>query len=221
VRFGRGNPEKSQPVALPGRSENVTLVPAGGERISARVLESGADTLLVAIMVPTKPLSSSQLEGLMLEFVGPRGRVRLRGTTTIESPSEPDVLRIDQPRSIEVLQEREYVRIMSSRPAVVYGGPNQIPVQSYTVDVSGGGFLLAGPDSLKIGDEVEFQLTLTPAVLVISGRGKVVRVDSRQRRAVAFTQISELDRRRLIRFIFECQRDERQRGLETDGHYGN
>ena len=221
MRFGRGNPEKSQPVALPGRSENVTLVPAGGERISARVLESGADTLLVAIMVPTKPLSSSQLEGLMLEFVGPRGRVRLRGTTTIESPSEPDVLRIDQPRSIEVLQEREYVRIMSSRPAVVYGGPNQIPVQSYTVDVSGGGFLLAGPDSLKIGDEVEFQLTLTPAVLVISGRGKVVRVDSRQRRAVAFTQISELDRRRLIRFIFECQRDERQRGLETDGHYGN
>jgi PilZ domain len=221
VRFGRGNPEKSQPVALPGRSENVTLVPAGGERISARVLESGAETLLVAIMVPIQPLSHSQLEGLVLEFVGPRGRVRLSGTTTIENPAEPDVLRIDQPRSIEVLQEREYVRIMSTRPAVVYGGPNQIPVQSYTVDVSGGGFLLAGPDSLKIGDEVEFQLTLTPAVLVISGRGKVVRVDSRQRRAVAFTQISELDRRRLIRFIFECQRDERQRGLETDGHYGN
>jgi hypothetical protein len=221
MKFGRGNPEKSQPVSLPGRSENVTLVPAGGERISARVLESGADTLLVAIMVPTKPLSSSQLESLTLEFVGPRGRVRLGGTTTIENPSEPDVLRIDQPRSIEVLQEREYVRIMSTRPAVVYGGPNQIPVQSYTVDVSGGGFLLAGPDSLKIGDEVEFQLTLTPAVLLISGKGKVVRVDSRQRRAVAFTQISELDRRRLIRFIFECQRDERQRGLETDGHYGN
>jgi hypothetical protein len=221
MKFGRGNSEKSKPVALPGRSENVTLVPSSGERIPARVLDSGADTLLVAIMVPTKPLSSRQLEGLTLEFVGPRGRVRLSGTATIENPSEPDVVRIDQPRSIEVLQEREYVRIMSSRPAVVYSGRNQIPVQSYTVDVSGGGFLLAGPDSLKIGDEVEFQLTLTPGVLLIGGKGKVVRVDSRQRRAVAFTQISELDRRRLIRFIFECQRDERQRGLETDGSYGN
>jgi hypothetical protein len=221
MKFGRGNTEKSQPVSLPERAENVTLVPASGERISARVLERGAETLLVAIMVPIQPLSHSQLEGLVLEFVGPRGRVRLSGTTTIENPAEPDVLRIDEPRSIEVLQEREYVRIMSTRPAVVYGGPNQIPVQSYTVDVSGGGFLLAGPDSLKTGDEVEFQLTLTPGVLVISGKGKVVRVDSRQRRAVAFTQITELDRRRLIRFIFECQRDERQRGLETDGHYGN
>jgi hypothetical protein len=221
MRFGRGDTSKPQPLALPERSDTVTLVPASGERIPARVLESGADTLLVAILVPTAPLSYGQLEGLMLEFVGPRGRVRLSGTATVEDPAEPDVLRIDRPRSIEVLQEREYVRIMSTRPAVVYGGPGQIPVQSYTVDLSGGGFLLAGPDSLKIGDEVEFQLTLTPGVLLIGGKGKVVRVDAQSRRAVAFTSISELDRRRLIRFIFECQRDERHRGLETDGRYGS
>jgi len=221
MKLGRGDSNKPQPLALPQRSETVTLEPSSGERIPARVLESGAETLLVAIMVPTAPLSYSQLEGLTLEFVGPRGRVRLRGTVTIEDPAEPDVLRIDRPRSIEVLQEREYVRIMSTRPAVVYGGPGQIPVQSYTVDLSGGGFLLAGPDSLKIGDEVEFQLTLTPGVLLIGGKGKVVRVDAQSRRAVAFTSISELDRRRLIRFIFECQRDERHRGLETDGRYGS
>lgn len=221
MKFGRGVSNKSQPLALPERSETVTLVPSSGERIPARVLERGAETLLVAIMVPTAPLSYRQLEGLVLEFVGPRGRVRLTGTATVEDPSDPDVLRIDRPRSIEVLQEREYVRIMSSRPAVVYGGPGQIPVQSYTVDLSGGGFLLAGPDSLKIGDEVEFQLTLTPGVLLIAGKGKVVRVDAQSRRAVAFTSISELDRRRLIRFIFECQRDERHRGLETDGRYGS
>jgi hypothetical protein len=221
MKFGRGEDKKPQPVELPGRSENVTLVPPRGERIAARVLEREPDSLLVAIMVPTAPLSNRQLDGLVLEFVAPRGRIRLTGTVTIESPSEPDVLRIDHPRSIEVLQEREYVRIMSARPAVVYGGANQIPVQSYTVDVSGGGFLLAGPDSLRIGDEVEFQLTLTPGVLLIAGKGKVVRVDSHQRRAVEFTSISELDRRRLIRFIFECQRSERQRGLDTDNGYGS
>jgi hypothetical protein len=221
MKLGRGSSEKSEPVLLPGRSENVTLVGGGGERIPARVIEAGADTLLVAIMVPTQPLTYRQLESLMLEFVGPRGRVRLRGTATIEDPAEPDVVRVDRPRSIEVLQEREYVRIGSTRPAVVYSGRNQEPIQSYTVDVSGGGFLLAGPDSLKIGDEVSFQLTLTPGVLLIAGKGKVVRVDSRQRRAVEFTDISDLDRRRLIRFIFECQRDERQRGLETDGRHGS
>ena len=221
MKFGRGNSEKSQPVSLPERSENVTLVPASGERIPARVLERGAETLLVAIMVPIQPLSHSQLEGLVLEFVGPRGRVRLSGHHH-DRESRGAGRPAHRPATLDRGAPGTRVRAHHVHaPCIVYGGPDQIPVQSYTVDVSGGGFLLAGPDSLKIGEEVEFQLTLTPGVLVISGKGKVVRVDSRQRRAVAFTQISELDRRRLIRFIFECQRDERQRGLETDGHYGN
>ncbi|MGH2865492.1 MAG: PilZ domain-containing protein [Solirubrobacteraceae bacterium] len=215
MRLGRGGTTKSKPVALPERSQTVTLVPARGQTIPARVLESSPELLLVAILVPVAPLSHHQLEGMTLQFVAPHGRVRLTGTVSIEDPDDPDVLRFETPRSIEVVQEREYVRIMSSRPVLVYGGPDKIPVQSFTVDLSGGGLLLAGPDSLKIGDEVEFQLTLTAGVLTIGGKGRVVRIDDHRRRAVEFTSISELDRRRLIRFIFECQRDERQRGLDT------
>jgi hypothetical protein len=221
MRFGRSATPKSNPVSLPGRGHTVTVVPSLGASLPARVLASAPEGLLVAIMVPSEPFTYKQLEGLVLEFTDSHGRVRLSGTASIDSPSEPDVLRIEHPRSVEVLQEREYVRIKSARPAVVYGGPDRIPVQSYTVDVSGGGFLLAGPDSLKIGDEVQFQLTLTPGVLLISGTGRVVRVDNQGRRGVEFESISELDRRRLIRFIFECQRSERQRGLDTDDRYGN
>jgi hypothetical protein len=215
MKFGRSSEQKSTPVALPDRGQTVALVPSGGDAISARVLERGEDALLVAIMVPIGPLGHRELEGMVLEFVAPQGRVRLSGTTTIEDPSDPDVLRIQSPRSIEVLQEREYVRIMSTRPAIVYGKRGNTQVESYTVDLSGGGFLLAGPDTLKIGEEVQFQLTLTPGVLLISGTGEVVRVDRMGRRAVAFKSITELDRRRLIRFIFECQRAERQRGLQN------
>jgi hypothetical protein len=215
MKLGRGNAEKPKQVELPERSQTVTLVPARGETIPARVLERGTDSMLVAIMVPIQPLSERQLEGMTLHFVGPRGRVRLTGTVSIEDPADPDVLRFEELRSIEVVQEREYVRIMSTRPVLVYGGPDKIPVQSFTVDLSGGGLLLAGPDSLKIGDEIEFQLTLTAGVLTIGGKGRVVRIDDRRRRAVEFTSISEIDRRRLIRFIFECQRDERQRGLDA------
>jgi PilZ domain-containing protein len=202
-------------VALPERAQTVTLVPRGGKGITARVLERGPDALQVAIMVPVGPLGARDLDGLVLEFVAPQGRVRLSGTATIEDPSDPDVLRIDSPRSIEVLQEREYVRIRSARPAVVYAGPNRMAVESYTVDLSGGGFLLAGPDTLKIGEEVRFTLTLKPKELVITGTGEVVRVDRQGHRAVAFKSIAELDRRRLIRFIFDCQRAERQRGLQN------
>lgn len=214
MKFGRGSPQRSKPVALPERGQDVTLVPRGGKGIHARVLECGPDSLLVAIMVPIGPLSASHRDGLVLEFVSPQGRVRLSGTTTIEDPSDPDVLRIDAPRSIEVLQEREYVRIRSARPAIVYAGTNRSAVESYTVDLSGGGFLLAGPDTLKIGEDVQFKITLEPK-LQISGTGEVVRVDRQGRRAVAFKSITELERRRLIRFIFDCQRAERQRGLQN------
>jgi len=139
----------------------------------------------------------------------------------MEDPKEPDLLRIESPRSIEVLQEREYVRIQSARPVVVYAGGDRQEVQSYTVDLSGGGFLLAGPDTLKVGEEVKFQLTITQGVLPITGKGKVVRIDSRGRLAVSFQDISDLDRRRLVRFIFECQRSERRRGLQTEERNGN
>jgi hypothetical protein len=201
-------------VALPARSETVTLLPPTGAGIPARVLEQGPDSLLVAILVPTEPLTFDQLDGLVLEFVSPHGRVRLRGTTALADPREPDVLRIDGPRSVEVVQQRDYVRIRSARPVLVYAGADRMEVQSYTVDISGGGLLLAGPDSLRVGDEVSFQLSLTAGVASVSGTGRVVRIDSERRRAVEFETISELDRRRLVRFIFECQRDERRRGLE-------
>lgn len=206
----------NKPMALPGPSEAVIVNTAGGGRIPGKVIERGPSTLLVAILVPIKPFTAKDLDGLVLEYAGPRGRIRLRGTAIVENPAEPDLLRIEGPRSVEVLQEREYVRIQSARPVVVYAGGDRQQVQSYTVDLSGGGLLLAGPDTLKIGDEVRFQLTITPGVTPITGSGRVVRTDSRGRRAVVFEDISDLDRRRLVRFIFECQRSERRRGLEGD-----
>ena len=66
-----------------------------------------------------------------------------------------------------------------------------------------------------------FQIVTMLQGVVERGTGKVVRVDGQGRRAVEFDSITELDRRRLIRFIFECQRAERQRGLEPDGRNGN
>jgi hypothetical protein len=220
MRLGRSKPPDKPPFVLPTVSESVVLNVGGTGRIPARVLESAADSLLVAITVPTRALTAAQLGGMVLEYSSNRGRVRLGGNFSMAEPGDPDLVRIDSPRSVEVLQEREYVRIASTRPAVVYSARNQTPIQSYTVDVSGGGFLLAGPDSLKIGDEVTFQLTLTPGVLLIGGKGKIVRTDRQGHRAIVFDSISDLDRRRLVRFIFECQRAERRRGLNKEDHVG-
>ncbi len=218
MKLGRGKSEAaSRPIELPGLHEVVALTTGTGESLPARVLERGVNTVLVAITVPIEPLSAQELEDLVLEFTGPHGRVRLRGPMRLENPAETDVLRLEDPRSIEVLQQREYVRVMASRPVLVYSAKDHFEIESYTVDVSGGGFLLAGPDTLKVGDRVQFRLALGPDLEPVSGTAKVLRVDSRGRRAAIFEEISEPDRRRLIRFIFDCQRDERQRGLEHDG----
>jgi len=217
MRLGGDEPDASTPIALPGRGDPLTLATLAGERIPARVMERGVNTLLLAITVPTAPLGDGQLEGLVVEFTAPHGRVRLQGAVTREGA---EVLRLDSPRSVEVLQEREYVRINAARPVLVYVGADLMEVQSFTVDVSGGGFLLAGPDSLTIGDELRFQLTLTPQSLPVSGVAKIVRIDRQGRRAAAFEEISDLDRRRLIHFIFECQRAERRRGLQQEEHDG-
>jgi PilZ domain len=221
MRLGRAKNEVSKPVALPARYDTVTLATKSGERIPARVLERGQETLTVAIVVPMKPLSRGELAAMVLEFEAPRGRALLRGTFAIRDPAEPDVLSVNGPHDVEVLQEREYVRIKSARPVLVYAGGDRMQIRSYTVDLSGGGLLLAGPDTLKVGEEVKFQLTITQGDPPIAGTGTVVRTDSRGRRAVAFDSISDFDRRRLVRFIFDCQRTERRRGLDMEGGYGS
>lgn len=219
MKFGRAKEQKESPtVDLPRRSDKITIVPLSGQRIPARVVEAQHGMLLVAIMVPIEPLSNAQLQALLIEFQGPNGRVHLTGTASIASPTEPDVLRIEDPRAIDTVQEREYVRIRSSRPALVFGGPEMVQINSYTVDISGGGFLLSGAEMLSIGDRVHFQLELPEGELPITGSGKVVRLDPNGHRGIVFDDIKELDRRRLIRYIFDCQRVELRRGLEVGRH---
>lgn len=206
----------SAPVELPEVADSVVLAVDSG-RIPARVIERSAAELVVAITVPVRAFSQAQLGSLRVEYVSPRGRVRLAGSLASQDSSDPEVVRLTAPRSVEVLQEREFVRIRSARPVLVVCSGATGSVQSFTVDVSGGGLLLAGPDTLRVGDELTFRLTLTDGVTPVTGSGRVVRVDPQGRRAVEFTSISDLDRRRLVRFIFECQRAERRRGLDGEG----
>ena len=219
MKLGRSKAQPRETLVLPEVHDVVSLNLGGTARIPARVLERGGDSLLVAITVPMRPLTPAQMADMTIEYTGSRGRVRLQGSCAMEDPADSDLLRINAPRSVSVLQEREYVRIRSSRPVLVYSARDQAQVQSYTVDVSGGGLLLAGPETLKVGEQVKFRLTLTQGVLPVSGTGHVVRTDGHGRLGVVFDEISDLDRRRLVHFIFECQRAERRRGLDkgSDG----
>jgi PilZ domain-containing protein len=202
-------------LVLPERSDPVTIVRPSGERIQARVAERDGERLRVALMFRAeRPLGDGPLDELVLEFTSARGRVRLRGTVTLE---EPELLCFRELRSLELIQEREYVRVQSTRPVLVVTGSSQGTVQTYSVDISGGGILLAGPSTLKVGEQVQFRLTTAKGSPPIPGVGTVVRTDTQGRRAICFDEIAEGDHRRLVRFIFDCQRAERRRGLGEGG----
>ena len=221
MKFRRPGRGRSGALALPSRSDPVLLSLPGGERVPARVLESGPELLRVATLLSAKALGPGELSGLMVEYGSPRGRVQLTGVTAVKDPSEADVIRVEGPLTVDVLQERDFVRVSSARPVLVYMGANHEQIQSFTVDLSGGGLLLAGPDTLEIGERIEFRLTVSQDSPPVTGVGTVVRIDSKGRRGVSFTEITEGDRRRLVRFIFDLQRAERRRGLKERERYGS
>ena len=210
--------KRQSDLELPAKGRPVALVTRSGERIPARIVERGEDSLLVAIMIQLqRELTAKQIGELEVEFTCGRGRIRLGGAVTVE---DRDLLAFSELQPAELIQQREYVRVKAARPVQVSIGARRVLVQSYSVDISGGGLLLAGPDLLTVGERVEFRMTTVSGSPPITGSGTVVRTDVRGHRAISFDSISDLDRRRLIRFIFECQRAERRRGLRGGDAYG-
>jgi c-di-GMP-binding flagellar brake protein YcgR len=218
VRLPRRKSQNTGGLTLPAKSAPVTLVQASGERIHARIAERAEDSLLVlALFKLERSLAGERLQETVIEFTSDRGRVRLRGTVSVEGN---ELLRFTDLYSTEVLQEREFVRVKSTRPVLVSSGSGRASIQSYSVDLSGGGMLLAGPSTLKIGEVIQFRLTTNPGAPPIVGSGTVVRTDVRGHRGVSFDSIGEGDQRRLVRFLFECQRSERRRGLDREQQNG-
>ncbi len=217
LRRAKGSSD-SEEIALPERSEAVTLVRSSGERVQARVAERNGVELSVALMFrPERPLGAGDTNGLLLEFTNSAGRVRLQGEVTLV---DRELVRFREVSSVEQIQQREYVRVRSTRPVAVISGGVQSTLQTFSVDLSGGGMLLAGPSTLRVGEQIQFRLTTVQGNPPVSGVATVVRADSQGRRAVCFDEISEGDHRRLVRFIFECQRAERRRGLEDGRRHG-
>jgi c-di-GMP-binding flagellar brake protein YcgR len=218
MKLGRSSAKSRRPgkITLPERFDAVAVVRPSGERVQAQVAEREPDGLLVALLFRAEtPLEAGLLEGLTLEFTNPHGRVRARGTVTLV---ERELLRFSALHSIEVIQQREYVRVLSTRPVLVITSSSQGTLQTYTVDLSGGGLLLAGPDTLRVGEQVRIRLTLAKGSPQLEGVGTVVRTDLQGHRALCFDEIAAGDHRRLVRFIFDCQRAERRRGLEQGGY---
>jgi len=179
-----------------------------GSHIPVRVYERSGDYLMLVLMLDAgDELSHDVVEPLLLEYVSPRGLVRFHGQAVIQ---ERDLVRFDVSAAPEVTQRREFVRVPAVQKVEVakaQGGAGGDSINAHAIDVSGGGMLVSGADSLPLGAHVRFSLHLGPGVTPIEGNAQVVRAADEGKRALVFDQISRADRQRLIHFVFERQRE--------------
>jgi hypothetical protein len=196
---------------LPPAGSRGTLIRGDGGRWPVRVIEcQDATIMLVALLGLDDRSWAPAPERVALEAITHWGLIRLEGEATVTTA---DVIRLRACRVTDVLQRRGLARVAVSRPVLLVAGAAEHAIGTYTIDLSGNGMSLAGPDNLRLASHVGFSLRFDPEQPAIEGRGRVARIDAGQP-SISFRDISERDRERLIHFIFEHQR--LARGLTRD-----
>lgn len=184
---------------FPGSGQGI-LTTLEGERLPVRTFERGREVVLV-VLVDVEGAGPGCTRDADLEYTSVRGVVRLHGQALFEDRS---LIRFNAVGDPEVTQRRSFVRVHTPEAVTLDCGEGAASCV-YTVDLSGGGMLLAGAESLAVDQVVRFSVALG-AEPPIEGAGRVVRIGADERRALVFEQIGEDDRERLIHYVFECMR---------------
>ena len=192
--------------SLPGEGQGRLTTPDGHE-LPVRTFKRGRDVVLVVLVDSDVGEPDQRVASADLEYTSVRGVVRLHGEAVFEDRS---LIRFQAQGEPDVSQRRSFVRVNTPR-AVTLDAGEAGEQRAHTVDLSGGGMLLVGAESLQPDQTVRFTMALGDAELPIEGLARVARIGDDGRRALVFETIDEDHRQRLIRFIFDCMRRARAR----------
>lgn len=120
----------------------------------------------------------------------------------INSPLENNFV-IELPDEKKKIQRREYIRAPINLKLVLK--KDDFRYETKTINVGGGGIRFVAQDKLNIGDLWKFFLFL-PGEKKIKGLGKIlytVMKDNNMASVIAFTDITETERNKLIKFCFD------------------
>lgn len=192
---------------IPGR-----LTTPDGESLPVRVFDRGGEVLTLVLMLePGKSLEGGRNQlakaptgPIGLAYTSPKGLVRLRGRAVVDD-QDHDLVSFFVIGASDVVQRRDYARVDVALPVVLTNHAGE-QMKSHVIDISGGGMLLSDPGSLEPGQRLHFRFELPPDQSPVKGVGTVVRAATDGTRGLKFEKISEIDRQRLIRFIFDIQR---------------
>jgi hypothetical protein len=198
-------PEPNTTVLAQKAGHRGTLWTAAGDELPVQTYEHDNEVVLVVLTEIARPPAGGDSDAT-LEYTSVRGIIRLHGEAVFEDAS---LVRFRADGDPEVIQRRQFVRVHASREAIIDSPPLHAPRSTQTVDISGGGMLLAGASHLRIDDMVRFEIRFGDGEESAEGVARVVRVDDNGRRGLRFEAINEDDRQRLIRYVFELMREAR------------
>jgi c-di-GMP-binding flagellar brake protein YcgR len=141
-----------------------------------------------------------RVDGRLLAVPGEHGRVRedllhfLQAVVPLAPRAKP--------------QRREAARVQLVRPvAMIPEGFKVGWLNGFTRDVSAGGILVAGADALGEGDRLRLRFELDDEDDLVDLLARVVRADdSWGLRGLRLEGVSDVERERIVRFVFERQR---------------
>lgn len=188
------------------RGRDGRLTTPDGEELQVRTFERGKDAALVVVVDSDTHQAAERLESVVLEYNSGRGLVTLRGEAVFEDHA---LIRFQAQVEPEVTQRREFVRVSAPAEIRLAGEQESADERVHAVDVSGGGMLVSGADTLQVGDPVRFTLQLAAGEPALEGIARVVRIEADGKRGLSFEGLAESDRERLIRYVFECMRKAR------------
>jgi hypothetical protein len=185
--------------------QHVKLLIGDLPAMDARIEEISEDYAIVGLFKePNPPLQDiGPIQGI-IEAAGPRGLTRLVGTLR-QHGREVDAARLDFDQGPEVIQRRQFVRIETTTTVTLTRGDGRTD-KTYTLNLSGAGFLLGGPADLEMDETIKADIDVGEEEPAVHCRGRVVRETGEGHKGVRIEMIEEGDRERLIHFVFERQR---------------
>jgi hypothetical protein len=187
--------------------QHVKLLIGDLPALEARIEELADGHAIIGLFKPPDPPLEDigPIQGI-IEAVGPRGLTRLVGTLR-QKDREVDAARLDFDQGPEVIQRRQFVRIETST-TVTLTRADGTAHRTFTLNLSGAGMLLGGPDDLEMDEAVKVDIDVGDDEVPIHARGRVVRQTAENHKGVRIEMIEEGDRERLIHFVFERQRSQ-------------
>lgn len=121
---------------------------------------------------------------------------------------------------VAINQKREYVRLNVSLPVrfrIIDNENNNMIEEGITIDISAGGVLFSSKGEVKKGQKIEIEITLS-LENTFSCQAHAIRIFEKEENnaiwvAVEYNDISEADRDRIFKFIFEKQREWIKKGI--------